>query len=242
MSNPGVIILDSCKKSIFQKILNRNSFRYFQIEDNIGESIHLHFDDFRIELSISDFFEVCDAIKEALNNLVNLENFDSYKIDPLFLKYASKHLHDLIEIEIVEIDHDNTRFILNNNRFKLPFLKKFKAITANDLFEINKEPRKYKFFNVKNNKDYFINSQDDTFKPIVDENYIIRDGKHRLFIKYQTKEKAKAYLWKFRNNSFKINFIKHYLIIITRRIIMVIKNKIKKLAQIFNNLIEKVFN
>ena len=68
MSNPGVIILDSCKKSIFQKILNRNSFRYFQIEDNIGESIHLHFDDFRIELSISDFFEVCDAIKEALNN------------------------------------------------------------------------------------------------------------------------------------------------------------------------------
>ena len=40
MSNPGVIILDSIRKNILKRILNRNSFRYFQVEDNIGESIH----------------------------------------------------------------------------------------------------------------------------------------------------------------------------------------------------------
>ena len=55
MSNPGVIVLDNCKKNILQKIFNRNSFRYVQIEDNIGEAIHIHFDDFRIELTLEEF-------------------------------------------------------------------------------------------------------------------------------------------------------------------------------------------
>ena len=61
MSNPGVIILDTKKKNIIQRIFNRNSFRYVQIEDNIGEAIHIHFDDFRIELSIKEFFEILNA-------------------------------------------------------------------------------------------------------------------------------------------------------------------------------------
>ena len=99
MSNPGVIILDTKKKNIIQRIFNRNSFRYFQIEDNIGEAIHIHFDDFRIELSINEFFEISDCFKEALNQLVGIKNFDINQIDPLFFKYASNNLEDLESIE-----------------------------------------------------------------------------------------------------------------------------------------------
>ena len=84
MSNPGVIILDTKKKNIVQRIFNRNSFRYVQIEDNIGEAIHIHFDDFRIELSIKEFFEISSCFKEALNQVVDIKNFDINEIDPLF--------------------------------------------------------------------------------------------------------------------------------------------------------------
>ena len=103
MSNPGVIILDTKKKNIIQRIFNRNSFRYFQIEDNIGEAIHIHFDDFRIELSINEFFEISDCFKEALNQLVDIKNFDINQIDPLFFKYASNLISKSINFSLVAV-------------------------------------------------------------------------------------------------------------------------------------------
>ena len=51
MSNPAVITLASLNG-------RNNTFKRFQIEDNIGESIHLHVDNMRIDLSVNEFFEL----------------------------------------------------------------------------------------------------------------------------------------------------------------------------------------
>ena len=152
MSNPGVIVLATTKKNILQRILNRNSFRIFQVEDNIGEAIHIHLDDLRIELSIDDFFELCDGLKVALNELVNIENFNIKHIDPLFFKYVSKYLEDLENIKIHKVYKDEVKFLLNNNRLKLYQVKKFKDFTEDDLFNRNVEERNYLFYTRKKDK------------------------------------------------------------------------------------------
>lgn len=239
MSNPGVIILDSVRKNIFERILNRNSFKYFQVEDNIGEAIHIHFDDIRIELTIKNFLDLCEGFKEALNNLLNVNHFDVAEIDPLFLKHASKNLSDLKSIEIININKDQTKFLLNNNILNIYTLKKFHEFTEVDLFKKNNEKRTYKFLNNKYKKSELLKKIDVNFKPILDEDLVVRDGKHRLFLKFQKEETVKAYIWKFKRNSFKINLLKY----IFANIIKVSINKsilyTKKFLQIFQNFIEK---
>ena len=243
MSNPGVIVLDNCKKNLLQKIFNRNSFRYVQIEDNIGEAIHIHFDDFRIELTLEEFFQFCDSLKETLNNLVNVENFNINQIDPLFFRYASKHIDDLKEIEIVDINKTNVRFLLNNNKYKLYTFKKFDEISPEDLFKKNSEVRNYKFSDKSINQNYFDKNIDENFKPIIDENYVIRDGKHRLYTLFKKKDIAQAYLWKFnKKNVFKVNLIVSSLKEILIRLIIFLTKKKNRLFQIIQNFIEKKFS
>ena len=157
MSNPGVIVLATTKKNILQRILNRNSFRRFQVEDNIGEAIHIHLDDFRIELSINDFFELCDGLKVALNELVNIENFNIKHIDPLFLN-ISKYLKDLENIKIHKVYKDKLS-LLNNNRLKLYQVKKFKDFTEDDLFNRNVEERNYLFYPRKKDKNEILKNR-----------------------------------------------------------------------------------
>jgi hypothetical protein len=239
MSNPGVIILDSIKKNILKRILNRNSFRYFQVEDNIGESIHIHFDDIRIELTIKNFLDLCEGFKEALNKLIDLDNFDVNEIDPLFLKHTSKNLSDLKSIEIININKYQTKFLLNNNILNIYKLKKFYEFTEEDLFKNNNEKRVYKFLNNENKKNEILKKIDMNFKPILDEDLIVRDGKHRLFLKFQKEETAKAYMWKFESNSFKINLLVYILNDVAKLIINKLKFFTKKFLQIFQNFIEK---
>jgi len=78
MSNPGVIILSSLnsKKGYFKK---------FQIEDNIGECVHIHIDSLRIDLSINEFFQLSSLIREALDNLEIIRNFSVNNFDEHFL-------------------------------------------------------------------------------------------------------------------------------------------------------------
>ena len=78
MSNPGVINLFS----IFKKsgIINR-----FQVEDNIGESIHIHINNIRLDLTINEFYKLVDSLKLNLSELTKpLELINKYEIDPLF--------------------------------------------------------------------------------------------------------------------------------------------------------------
>lgn len=61
MSNPGVIVLASLKKP----------FPYrFEVEDNIGEAIHIHFQDMRIDLTVKEFLDITDKLQQILDNMV----------------------------------------------------------------------------------------------------------------------------------------------------------------------------
>ena len=68
MSNLGVITLGSLKKNIFNKI---RAFKELKIEDNIGESIHIHIDNFRIDLTIKQFSA---NLEEAAKQLITKAN------------------------------------------------------------------------------------------------------------------------------------------------------------------------
>lgn len=241
MSNPGVIVLATTKKNILQRILNRNSFRIFQVEDNIGEAIHIHLDDLRIELSIDDFFELCDGLKVALNELVNIENFNIKHIDPLFFKYVSKYLEDLENIKIHKVYKDEVKFLLNNNRLKLYQVKKFKDFTEDDLFNRNVEERNYLFYPRKKDKNEILKKIDINFKPILDDDLIVRDGKHRLFLKFKENDYSEAQIWKFKKNSFRINITLYYFSELFKRFFIFLMNSKNRFMQLFQNILEKYF-
>jgi hypothetical protein len=67
MSNPGVILLAEHKKS-------GGCFEKLRIEDNLGESIHIHLDDFRIDLTINEYQSFSELIWQALVELDDLPN------------------------------------------------------------------------------------------------------------------------------------------------------------------------
>ena len=76
MSNPGVIVLS--KKKLDKK-------KSFIVEDNIGEAIHLHYDDIRIDMTVKNYIELCDNVKESIQQLIEIENFSVDYFDPVFL-------------------------------------------------------------------------------------------------------------------------------------------------------------
>ena len=58
-TNTGVIVLSS-KKINGERL---------DIEDNIGEGIHIHYKNFRLDYSIKDLISLSEACEEALLNL-----------------------------------------------------------------------------------------------------------------------------------------------------------------------------
>jgi hypothetical protein len=62
-TNPGVIILT--KEQL------RGTFMHHRldIEDNIGEGIHIHYKNFRLDLTTKDFLKLAEACDESLRKL-----------------------------------------------------------------------------------------------------------------------------------------------------------------------------
>ena len=61
MSNPAVINLAETETDI----------GFFRIEDNIGESIHLHLGDFRYDLTIKEFLSLSDDLKNVIDGFIH---------------------------------------------------------------------------------------------------------------------------------------------------------------------------
>ena len=59
-TNSGVIVLSS------RKI---NGTDRLDIEDNIGEGIHIHYKNFRLDYSVKDMISIASACKEAIEQL-----------------------------------------------------------------------------------------------------------------------------------------------------------------------------
>lgn len=97
MSNPGVFELFG-----FQMPTNSGK-RSFRVEDNIGESIHIHFDNLRLDLTVKEFLELADNMLDAINAVVDVKGFDARKQDPLFIFEIAPCLVWLREVRIENI-------------------------------------------------------------------------------------------------------------------------------------------
>ena len=76
MSNPAVVKLSQ------RKIGNSRVW----MDDNFGESIHLHIDDIRADLSNVEFENLCEDVMCAINCLIDVEGFDCHYFDPVYLE------------------------------------------------------------------------------------------------------------------------------------------------------------
>lgn len=71
VSNPAVFLLSEC-------IIRQD---YIRVEDNIGESIHVHIGNFRISLSINEFIYVANAIIYAGKEMLKLKGIEFECLD-----------------------------------------------------------------------------------------------------------------------------------------------------------------
>ena len=127
MSNPGVITLAS--KNIGQHLL--------KIEDNIGEAIHIHFGEFRLDLSIHEFVKLSNALTAIMEQMVNVKGFSFLDYDAIFLTQCCKRILDL-----KEICHDTAlvgQLLTENEDKEVPFLTNIKNFYMVQAIHGNKE-------------------------------------------------------------------------------------------------------
>jgi len=190
MSNPAVIVLDDVSSK-------KGPFRRFTIEDNIGESIHLHIDNMRIEFTINEFLEFSNMIRNSLKELDILKGYNIDNFDEHFLKQCSDFLPNLIKIKKEKIKLKNLKVIVHY---------KFKDMTLQKVVPLNETPA-YKFLQGKSKEfldypqfNYFLVSNKDRLLKLkesikkngypYDDRYIIlfnrqnliRDGQHRAAV------------------------------------------------------------
>ena len=93
MINPGVITLASLQN------IEYSNFPYrFDIEDNIGEAIHIHFKDVRLDLTVEEFCNLAEKMYGLIDDIVGVEGFSSRDFDPVILVGISGGLPKLKEV------------------------------------------------------------------------------------------------------------------------------------------------
>jgi len=219
MSNPAVIILDEVNTK-------ETRFKRFVTEDNIGESIHLHIDNMRIDFTIDEFLEFSSMIKESLIELDILNGFSIDNFDEHFIKECAAFLPDLKEIKIEEIELSKLKCIVHSDYKSDLNLIKIEPITniaAYHYLNGNKEA----FINY-NQYNYSTTNNKTRLKETLDsikkngypykEKYIvlfegqdmIRDGQHRAAILAYlngTDSKIKVMRFYFKGNKHQIKAV-----------------------------------
>jgi len=188
MSNPGVITLAN-------ESSNKGKINRFVVEDNIGESIHLHIDNMRVDFTISEFLTFSEAIRQSLNKIDFLCGYKLSQFDEHFLKECSSYLPRLKKIEIEDIQLSKLMCIVNSNYHgDLNFLKlvplalcpAYRFLTGNGKEFLEYE--QYNYHNV-NNEDRLLEISDSVQKNgypsdgryivLFNGQDVIRDGQHR---------------------------------------------------------------
>ena len=194
MSNPAVLMLTDLKTK---------SGGRFKVEDNIGEAIHIHYDCFRLDLTISEFLEFCDLIEHSLKTYFEDSTFDINNFDPLFLSQISSFLVDLENVVFEDI-YLKELIVSSEGLFKIPSWSKInKSRVYKSLTGDTKENDRYKqdnFFGFTNhdrvksvkdiidNHGYPFNNQ---YIVLFNNQNYIRDGQHRASSLYLKKGNVK---------------------------------------------------
>ncbi|PIE67558.1 MAG: hypothetical protein CSA23_02975 [Deltaproteobacteria bacterium] len=109
MSNPAVITLAEVKQGI-------SGFKRLQIEDNIGEAIHLHLGPMRFDFTIKEFLAASEGIKKALEATKHFAPHRIDRFDPMFLLECGPLLAHLKTIDIENRSIDSLRCIVYHSR------------------------------------------------------------------------------------------------------------------------------
>ena len=191
MSNPGVINLFS----IFKKsgIIQR-----FQVEDNIGESIHIHINNLRLDLTIDEFYKLVNSMRKNLNELSKpLDLLNKYEIDPLFFRLLAPFLKDLNSTKIKKIKIKDLKFIVRKKYSILPEVLIPESIINSPIYRslLGKESiDNYKQINYPgiSNKKRLNSLRDDltlesynkskSFVICFNDQLYVRDGQHRCAV------------------------------------------------------------
>lgn len=194
MSNPAVISLAS---------LSDVNFPYrFEVEDNIGEAIHIHYKELRFDLTIKEFYQLADEIEAILGKLLDVEGFHYKDFDEVALINMSnrltdieKALNDTIYLEDILVDtynqngnriYDslkNSRVLKalnglpseNDNHFEINYYK------ADSAQKMSNGERLIYVLNQIKTKGYPINQERIT---LFGDSNIILDGQHRAACLY----------------------------------------------------------
>jgi hypothetical protein len=206
MSNPAVITLSS----VYLKTgVN------FRIEDNIGECIHIHYANFRFDISINEFLALEPMLKNSISDILKkIDNFNINDFDIQFLASIASALIDLTVVRKGTIEIK--KLMVYNYKYGIPYhVKLNKSMMYRALNGDDKDYQKYKqenWFEEKNMErlyrvEEFITKKKNV-SPIVlinDQNFI-RDGQHRsaVYLK-NNQEKISVIRLYFKNNKYNIS-------------------------------------
>lgn len=123
MSNPGVLTLT--QKSI-------SADKQFRVEDNLGESLHFHYNDIRIDLTIKELLYLSKICGKVIDELVNADNFHLDDFNGDFLNRYSQYLIDLESVTEDYVDA-SALYYQSFNRIHLPVRKKLTPTRAKKL-------------------------------------------------------------------------------------------------------------
>ena len=91
MSNPGVISLAS------------NPKLELKIEDNIGEAIHIHYRNIRLDLTIAEFEKLSTCMENVIDGIVSVNNLSCSDINTKELVKISTFLTDITKATTDEV-------------------------------------------------------------------------------------------------------------------------------------------
>ncbi|MCD7956945.1 MAG: hypothetical protein LUG93_14600 [Lachnospiraceae bacterium] len=187
MSNPAVVTLASIETELGN----------FRVEDNLGEAIHLHLNDFRYDLSIKEFMTLAMNVNNVMLDYTSeIPGFDINKFSKEFLLQISDFLPDLVEVKEDNIFLESL-LIDTYNVFGCPVIKSLphsrvlKALNG-DLSENNRR-REQNYFNQSNQQRVceMLESIKENGYPqngerivLFNKQNIIADGQHRASCLY----------------------------------------------------------
>ena len=137
MSNPGVLTLTK---------IDISPLRAFRVEDNLGESIHFHYNDIRIDLTIKELLHIAEKCDEAIYDLVKVDGFDLDSFDDSFLMKYAKYFVDLVKIEELEIPLKQLNLI-TYNKMSIPMVRNIGKLESNYINEGQEEASQIIVFN-----------------------------------------------------------------------------------------------
>lgn len=190
MSNPAVITLDNASSK-------KGKFKRFVVEDNIGESMHLHIDNMRVDFTIDEFLEFSQMVRESLEDLDVLKGYSVSDFDESFLKNCSSHLKNLVDIKIEKVKISDLKCIHRFSPIRDLYLTKLVRVENISAYKylqgIDKSFEnypQYNYFNSSNiqrleNLKESIKQQypkDGKYVIVFNGQNIVMDGQHRIAV------------------------------------------------------------